>query len=96
MQQSEAFQRLRHDYRGFVFPMTALFLGWYVLYLVAATTLPGLMSRRVAGPLNLGWALGLGQFASTFLITWLYGRNARIKRDRTALGLRWDAQDRLR
>ncbi|AXI79765.1 DUF485 domain-containing protein [Peterkaempfera bronchialis] len=96
VQQGEAFRRIRRGYRGFVFPVTALFLLWYLLYLVAATGAPGLMRRQVAGPLNLAWLLGLLQFASTFLITWLYGRSARAKRDRAALGLRWDTQDRLR
>lgn len=96
VQQSEAFQRIRRAHRGFVLPMSVLFLGWYVAYLVTATTAPALMRRQVAGPLNVAWLLGLLQFASTFLITWLYGRNARAKRDRAALGLRWDTQDRLR
>ncbi|WP_377269055.1 DUF485 domain-containing protein [Peterkaempfera sp. SMS 1(5)a] len=96
VQQSEAFRRIRRSHRGFVLPMSVLFLGWYVAYLVAATTAPALMRRQVAGPLNLAWLLGLLQFASTFVITWLYGRNARAKRDRAALGLRWDTQDQLR
>ncbi|WP_245687213.1 DUF485 domain-containing protein [Streptacidiphilus griseoplanus] len=96
VQRSEAFQRIRRAHRGFVLPMSALFLGWYVAFLVAATTAPELMRQQVAGPLNLAWLLGLLQFASTFVITWLYGRNARAKRDRAALGLRWDTQDQLR
>ncbi|MFJ6216305.1 DUF485 domain-containing protein [Streptomyces sp. NPDC092296] len=96
MQQSEGFQRIRSGYRGFVFPVSALFLAWYLLCLVAATTAPALMRHPVAGPLNVAWLLALLQFASTFLITWLYGRHARAKRDRAALGLRWDTQDRLR
>ncbi|WP_374228267.1 DUF485 domain-containing protein [Streptacidiphilus sp. ASG 303] len=96
VQQSEAFRQIRRGYRGFVLPVSVLFLLWYLLFLVAATTAPGLMRRQVAGPLNLAWLLGLLQFASTFLLTWLYGRNARATRDRAALGLRWDTQDRLR
>lgn len=96
VQAGEEFQQIRREYRRFVFPACAAFLGWYLLYIVAAVTLPELMDSRVAGPFNVAWLLGLLQFASTFLITWLYARHARDRRDRMALGLRWETQDRLR
>ncbi|WP_197084861.1 DUF485 domain-containing protein [Saccharothrix sp. ST-888] len=96
VQASAPFQDIRRGYRGFVFPATAAFLLWYLLYLGAQAAAPGLMHGRVAGPLNVAWLLALLQFASTFAITWLYARNARDKRDRAALGLRWDTQDQLR
>ncbi|MFC8449977.1 DUF485 domain-containing protein [Kitasatospora sp. NPDC057223] len=96
VQRSEAFQEIRRSYRAFVFPATGVFLGWYLLYVGAQAVAPGLMRHRVAGPLNVAWVLGLLQFASTFLLTWLYARNARTKRDRAALELRWNTQDRLR
>ncbi|GAA1255179.1 hypothetical protein GCM10009665_52170 [Kitasatospora nipponensis] len=96
VQQSEAFQEIRRSYRSFVFPATAVFLGWYLLYVIAQAVAPDLMRTQVAGPLSVAWTLGLLQFVSTFVITWLYSRNARIKRDRAALGLRWDTQDQLR
>ena len=96
VQSSEDFDRIRRGYRGFVLPATLAFLGWYLLYLVAQAAAPALMLRQVAGPLNVAWLLALGQFASTFLLTWLYARNARTRRDRAALELRWDTQDRLR
>lgn len=96
VQRSGAFAGIRRSYRGFAFPATAVFLGWYLLYLIAQAAAPGLMRRQVAGPLNVAWLLGLLQFASTFLLTYLYARNARIKRDRAALELRWDTQDALR
>nr|WP_280716219.1 DUF485 domain-containing protein [Kitasatospora sp. MAP5-34] len=96
VQASEAFQDIRRSYRGFVFPATGVFLGWYLLYLGAQAAAPELMRRQIAGPLNVAWLGGLLQFASTFVLTWLYARNARTKRDRAALGLRWDTQDQLR
>ncbi|MFD7731498.1 DUF485 domain-containing protein [Kitasatospora phosalacinea] len=96
VQESDAFQEIRSGYRSFVFPASAGFLTWYLLFVVAQAFAPGLMRQQVAGPLNLAWLLGLGQFASTFLLTWLYARNARTKRDRAALELRWDTQDQLR
>jgi uncharacterized membrane protein (DUF485 family) len=54
------------------------------------------MNRHVVGPLSVAWLFGLLQYASTFLLAWLYSRHARVTRDRAALGLRWDTQDRLR
>lgn len=96
VQSSEAFCGIRRSYHGFVLPATAAFLGWYLVYLLALAAVPGLMRRQVTGPFNIAWLLGLGQFASVFLLTWLYARNARTKRDRAALELRWDTQDQLR
>jgi uncharacterized membrane protein (DUF485 family) len=96
VQAGEEFQEVRREYRRFVFPACAAFLAWYLAYIVAAVTLPGLMARQLAGPFTVAWALGLLQFGSTFLITWLYARHARDRRDRLALGLRWETQDRLR
>ncbi|MER7708835.1 DUF485 domain-containing protein [Kitasatospora sp. NPDC097605] len=96
VQRSAAFQRIRHSYRTFVFPVTGVFLGWYLLYVAAQTAAPALMRRPVVGPVNVAWLLGLLQFATTFLLAWLYARNARTKRDRAALSLRWDTQDQLR
>ncbi|MEU9046745.1 MULTISPECIES: DUF485 domain-containing protein [unclassified Kitasatospora] len=96
VQASAPFQDIRRSYRSFVFPVTGGFLGWYLLYVAAQAAAPDLMRTQVAGPFNVAWLLGLLQFASTFLLTWLYARNARTKRDRAALGLRWDTQDQLR
>ncbi|GAA3002127.1 DUF485 domain-containing protein [Kitasatospora sp. NPDC058063] len=96
VQASETFLQIRRSYRTFVFPITGAFLAWYLLYVAAQAGAPDLMRRTVAGPLNVAWLLGLLQFASTFLLTWLYARNSRTKRDRAALGLRWDTQDQLR
>jgi uncharacterized membrane protein (DUF485 family) len=93
---SPEFGEIRTRYRRFVFPATAAFLLWYLLYVVLAVTAPQLMARPIAGPFNTAWLLGLLQFASTFLLTWLYARHARDHRDRAALGLRWETQDRLR
>lgn len=40
VQQSEAFQEIRRSYRTFVFPATAVFLGWYLLYVTAQAAAP--------------------------------------------------------
>ncbi|MFA7762683.1 DUF485 domain-containing protein [Streptomyces sp. NPDC048723] len=89
VQRSAAFQEVRTRYRRFVVPATAGFFLWYVAYVVAATAAPGLMARPVVGAVNVAMLAGLGQFLSTFLLTWAYARHARLRRDRAALDLRW-------
>ncbi|MEU8028557.1 DUF485 domain-containing protein [Streptomyces sp. NPDC049099] len=96
VQRSAAFQEVRTRYRRFVVPGVAVFLVWYVSYLVTATAAPGLMARPVAGAVNVGMLAGLGQFLTTFLLTWAYARHARLRRDRAALELRWDTQELTR
>ncbi|MFD8152824.1 DUF485 domain-containing protein [Streptomyces sp. NPDC059720] len=96
VQRSPAFQEVRRRYRRFVVPAFAAFFAWYVGYVVAATTAPRLMARPVAGAVNVGMAAGLGQFLTTFLLTWAYARHARLRRDRAALELRWDTQELTR
>ncbi|MYY81419.1 DUF485 domain-containing protein [Streptomyces sp. SID335] len=89
VQRSAAFQEVRGRYRRFVVPGVAFFFTWYVAYVVAATTVPGLMARPVSGAVNVAMVAGLGQFLTTFLLTWAYARHARLRRDRAALDLRW-------
>lgn len=96
VQGSPAFQEVRRRYRRFVVPACVGFLAWYLAYVVAATTAPGLMARPVAGAVNVAMVAGLGQFLSTFLLTWVYARHARLRRDRAALELRWDTQELTR
>ncbi|WP_328301199.1 DUF485 domain-containing protein [Streptomyces sp. NBC_00435] len=89
VQRSAAFQEVRSRYRRFVVPATAGFFLWYVAYVIAATAAPGMMARPVVGSVNVALLAGLGQFLSTFLLTWAYARHARLRRDRAALDLRW-------
>ncbi|MEV6054073.1 DUF485 domain-containing protein [Streptomyces sp. NPDC052107] len=96
VQRSAAFQEVRTRYRRFVVPGVAAFLAWYVGYVVTATIAPGLMARPVAGAVNVAMLAGLGQFLTTFLLTWAYARHARLRRDRAALELRWDTQELTR
>ncbi|WLW51723.1 DUF485 domain-containing protein [Streptomyces sp. YU58] len=96
VQRSAAFQEVRRRYRRFVIPAGAAFFAWYVAYVVTATTAPGLMARPVAGAVNVAMVAGLGQFLTTFLLTWAYARHARLRRDRAALELRWDTQELTR
>ncbi|MFE3518744.1 DUF485 domain-containing protein [Streptomyces sp. NPDC059166] len=96
VQRSPAFREVRRRYRRFVAPAAAAFLIWYLAYVVAATTAHDLMARPVAGALNVAMLAGLGQFLTTFLLTWAYVRHARLHRDRAALELRWETQEMTR
>ncbi|MFI1757843.1 DUF485 domain-containing protein [Streptomyces sp. NPDC020571] len=96
VQRSAAFQEVRSRYRRFVVPAVAGFFLWYVAYVVTATSAPSLMARPVAGAVNVAMVAGLGQFLTTFLLTWAYARHARLRRDRAALELRWDTQELTR
>ncbi|MFG2465590.1 DUF485 domain-containing protein [Streptomyces canus] len=96
VQRSAAFQEVRSRYRRFVVPAGIGFFAWYVAYVVTATSAPALMARPVAGAVNVAMLAGLGQFLTTFLLTWAYARHARLRRDRAALELRWDTQELTR
>jgi uncharacterized membrane protein (DUF485 family) len=74
LQRSAEFAELRTRFRRFVFPMTALFLAWYFLYVLLSTYAHDFMSTKVFGNVNVGLLFGLGQFVSTFVITMLYAR----------------------
>lgn len=88
VQRSDEFQDLRRRFRRFVFPMTAFFLIWYLLYVLLAAYAHDFMSTRVSGNITVGLLFGLGQFVSTFAITMVYARWANRRQD--------DVADRLR
>ena len=88
------FQELRRRLRNFVFPMTGLFLAWYLLYVLLASYAPAFMAIKLLGNINVGLVFGLLQFVSTFLITFLYVRFADRKLDPLAADLRSDIEGR--
>ena len=94
VQSSPEFQDLRHRLRSFVFPVTGLFLAWYLLYVLLASYAPAFMATKLVGNINVGLVFGLLQFVSTFLITFLYVRFADRKLDPLAADLRRDIEGR--
>ncbi len=88
IQSSPEFQDLRHRLRSFVFPVTAGFLAWYLLYVLLATYASGFMSAKIAGNITVGLAFGLLQFVSTFAITLWYMRYSDRRLDPLAEQLR--------
>ena len=75
------FQVLRHRLRSFVFPMTGLFLAWYLLYVLLSNYAGDFMGTKLFGNINVALVLGLAQFLTTFLIAWWYSRVAAAKFD---------------
>ncbi|YAL84646.1 DUF485 domain-containing protein [Dermacoccaceae bacterium W4C1] len=94
MQATDDFAELRRRFRGFVFPVTAFFLTWYAAYVLLSIYAPGFMGKIVFGSISVGLLMGLGQFVTTFAITFWYARWASRKFDPMAdeLGARLESE----
>ena len=88
VQASPEFQELRSRLRRFVFPMTAVFLLWYFAYVMLGAFAHDFMATKVWGNINVGIVIGLGQFVTTFLITFIYVRFANRELDPRAEAIR--------
>ncbi len=87
-QASPEFKELRHKFRSFAFPVTVAFLVWYFGYILLTAFARDWVSIEVAPNINIAIILGVLQFATTFLIAWLYERHSSKNLD--------DASDDLR
>lgn len=88
-QSAPEFQELRHRLRRFIFPVTGLFLVWYLLYVLLATYAPAFMGTTLADSnITVGLIFGLLQFVSTFAITGWYVKFADKRLDPLAGQLR--------
>ncbi|HZJ05105.1 MAG TPA: DUF485 domain-containing protein [Nocardioidaceae bacterium] len=96
VQKSPEFQDLRKRYRGWVLPVTAISLLWYFLYVGLAAYASEFMGTKLFGNINVGLAMGLLQFVTTFGVTAAYvryadrvldPRSARIREEMEAEGL---------
>ncbi|BDH57067.1 DUF485 domain-containing protein [Tsukamurella sp. PLM1] len=85
---SKEFHDLRQRLARFVIPISVAFLTWYLLYVLLATYAHDFMSQRLWGNINVALVLGLGQFVTTFVITWAYVRFANNTIDPMATDLR--------
>ncbi len=84
VQATDEFQGLKRTLRRFVFPATALFLGWYLLYILLTAYARDFMSTKLIGEINVAYVFGLSQFVSTFAIAFVYSRYAEKRFDPTA------------
>ncbi|WP_214403069.1 DUF485 domain-containing protein [Pseudonocardia lacus] len=88
VQASPEFADLRSRLRRFVFPMSAAFLIWYLVYVLLASYAPSFMAIKVLGNINVGLIIGLLQFVTTFAITTIYVRYANKHLDPAAERIR--------
>ncbi|GAB3624434.1 hypothetical protein GCM10027418_25180 [Mariniluteicoccus endophyticus] len=87
--ESPEFAELRRKFRGFAFPMTLAFLVWYFAYVLLSTYAEDFMATRLGGSaITIGLLLGVLQFVTTFLLTWLYIRHANKNLDPIATRLK--------
>jgi uncharacterized membrane protein (DUF485 family) len=96
VQAGPEFADLRRRLRRFVFPMSAIFLVWYLAYVLLASYAPELMATKVLGNVNVGLVVGLLQFVSTFAITTAYVRFANRRIDPAAERIRHQIEGQVR
>ncbi|GAB3477748.1 DUF485 domain-containing protein [Nocardiopsis coralliicola] len=96
VQSGPEFTELKRRLRVFVFPMTAFFIVWYLLYVLLASYAPEFMATPVFGNVNLGLIFGLLQFVTTFAITGLYASYANRRLDPIADKLRTELEETSR
>jgi uncharacterized membrane protein (DUF485 family) len=78
---SKEFEDLRRRYRTFVFPATVAFLSWYLLYVILSNWAGDFMGTKIVGNINVALVFGLLQFATTFLLAWVYSRYSTSRLD---------------
>ena len=72
LHETAEFKELRRRYRGFAFPATIAFLVWYLLYVVMSNWATDFMGHKLFGNINVALVFGLLQFATTFILAWVY------------------------
>lgn len=82
------FAELRRCYRRFALPATVAFMLWYITYVVCNNWARGFMDTKVIGNINVALVFGLLQFASTFVIAFVYSRYSTKNLDPLATQLR--------
>lgn len=85
---SARFQELYRRLVRFVFPMSAAFLAWYLLYVLMSAYARDAMGTRLVGSVNLALVFGVLQFVTTFGIAIGYSRYAQRRLDPLADELR--------
>jgi uncharacterized membrane protein (DUF485 family) len=90
--ESSDFRELQIRHRSFVFPLAALFLVWYFVYVLLAAYAHDFMATPVFGSVNVGLLFGLGQFVTTFVITMAYVAYANRKLDPVAEKIRGELE----
>ncbi len=75
-QASPEFQALKKKFRNYAFPVAALSLAWYFLYVILTGFARDWISFQVFENINIAFLLGIFQFVTTFGIAWAYDRHS--------------------
>jgi uncharacterized membrane protein (DUF485 family) len=77
VERSPEFRELVKRKKAFVIPATLFFMAWYFGFIVLAGYAPDFMGREfISDGLTVGYMLALSQFVMTWLLGWMYLRNA--------------------
>jgi uncharacterized membrane protein (DUF485 family) len=96
VQRSPEFVSLRKRWRGFIFTMSAVFLSWFLVYVLLSDFAHGVVDTRIGGTnFTVGLVLGLLQFVSTFAIATIYVNFANKNLDNDAEALRQRVEEKL-
>ncbi|GAA4918950.1 uncharacterized membrane protein (DUF485 family) [Actinomycetospora succinea] len=96
VQRSPEFASLRKRWRGFIFTMSAVFLAWFLVYVLLSDFAHGVVDTRLGSTnFTVGLLLGLLQFVSTFAIATIYVRFANRNLDDDAEALRRRVEEKL-
>lgn len=96
VQRSPEFASLRKRWRGFIFTMSAIFLAWFLVYVLLSDFAHGVVDTRLGDTnFTVGLLLGLLQFVSTFAIATIYVRFANKNLDDDAETLRKRVEENL-
>ncbi|WP_143591241.1 DUF485 domain-containing protein [Thermoactinospora rubra] len=90
--QDRRFRLLKTRFRRLALGIVVSFLSWYFLYILLSVFARDLMSRPLAGTVNVALLLGVLQFVSTFALAWRYTRYARRMLDPLSRQLREEAE----
>jgi uncharacterized membrane protein (DUF485 family) len=75
-QASPEFQALKKKFRNYAFPVAALSLAWYFLYVILTGFARDFINQKLFGNITLAFVLGVLQFVTTFGIAWAYDRHS--------------------
>ncbi len=77
IERTPEFRALVHAKRAFIIPATLFFVVYYFALPALVGYWPDLMSRRVAGRINIAYLFALSQFVMAWVIMAVYVRRAR-------------------
>ena len=76
VERSPEFRELVKRRKRFLIPVTVVWLGIFLTYLLLSALAPDIMGNEVALGFTLGFVISAAQVLMTWAVTWLYLRQA--------------------